>query len=297
MSICIDDFGQTISGNKTNRVIVNVEGVKDFVFQTKDKEYTLDFQKLLKDYGVEKVEVLDADGVKINVGDIVYGTINPFKYTVAKVESNAVHFNNGEWARPYQLTHTKPVFDANGERLLKGNIVHFIHNKTPFTVLDVAHLPEFEPYGCVLHKSLNGNGVEGWSRADMISRKKPAIDADGNRISVGDTMYGITDGKQWYVTKINLGSNYPVEAYNGTNVRQLKSSWLTHKKPEKKTYAENDVIGFLNGMESYLKQYTREDMVSYGNGMYEGIETVPMSKVDDVMLMIKNFMLNRKEGK
>lgn len=34
-------------------VTINVEGMEHFILQTKDKDYVLDFQKLLEDYGVE----------------------------------------------------------------------------------------------------------------------------------------------------------------------------------------------------------------------------------------------------
>lgn len=35
------------------RVIIDVENMKHFILRTKDKNYVLDFQKLLEDYGVE----------------------------------------------------------------------------------------------------------------------------------------------------------------------------------------------------------------------------------------------------
>ena len=41
---------------KPNKVIVNVEGMEYFILSTKDKDYVLDFQKLLEDYGVEVKE-------------------------------------------------------------------------------------------------------------------------------------------------------------------------------------------------------------------------------------------------
>lgn len=37
-------------------VVVNVERVENFVLSTKDKDYVLDFQKLLEDYGIEVKE-------------------------------------------------------------------------------------------------------------------------------------------------------------------------------------------------------------------------------------------------
>lgn len=34
-------------------VVINVEDMKHFILRTKDKDYMLDFQELLQDYGVE----------------------------------------------------------------------------------------------------------------------------------------------------------------------------------------------------------------------------------------------------
>ena len=44
---------QTISKPDYTQVVVNVESVKHFILQTKEKNYILDFQRLLEDYGVE----------------------------------------------------------------------------------------------------------------------------------------------------------------------------------------------------------------------------------------------------
>ena len=42
-----------MSDCKPDRIIVNVDQVKNFILHTKDKDYNLDFQRLLKDYGIE----------------------------------------------------------------------------------------------------------------------------------------------------------------------------------------------------------------------------------------------------
>lgn len=39
--------------DKTSKVIVHVEGAKNFILRTNDEDYTLDFQRLIKDYGIE----------------------------------------------------------------------------------------------------------------------------------------------------------------------------------------------------------------------------------------------------
>ena len=39
--------------DKTSKVIVHVEDVKDFILRAKNKDYNLDFKRLLRDYGIE----------------------------------------------------------------------------------------------------------------------------------------------------------------------------------------------------------------------------------------------------
>ena len=39
-----------------SRVIVEAENLDSFIFRTKEKDYVLDFQKILKDYGIEVKE-------------------------------------------------------------------------------------------------------------------------------------------------------------------------------------------------------------------------------------------------
>lgn len=40
--------------DRPNKVVVDVDDVQHFILRTKDKDYNLDFQRLLRDYGVEK---------------------------------------------------------------------------------------------------------------------------------------------------------------------------------------------------------------------------------------------------
>lgn len=46
-------FVKNVSDSKPDRIIMHVDQVKDFILRTKDKDYNLDFQRLLRDYGIE----------------------------------------------------------------------------------------------------------------------------------------------------------------------------------------------------------------------------------------------------
>lgn len=84
-------------------------------------------------------KILDADGVEIKVGDTVYnledkweqGIVESiYKGTMPTTENNwyvGCFDNRGEFAfnkSPENLTHERPVFDANGERICKGDTVY-----------------------------------------------------------------------------------------------------------------------------------------------------------------------------
>lgn len=43
-----------VSDDKLDRIIVNVNQVKSFILRTKDRDYNLDFKRLLRDYGIER---------------------------------------------------------------------------------------------------------------------------------------------------------------------------------------------------------------------------------------------------
>ena len=75
-------------------------------------------------------KVLDADGVEIKVGDTVYPTYGIYQGILSNVldadDEAAILIDVGNSFEKYArtaLTHELPVFDANGERICKGDTV------------------------------------------------------------------------------------------------------------------------------------------------------------------------------
>lgn len=90
--------------------------------------------------------VLDADGVEIKVGDVVYladedGSVEfivealpaPNFYQAVQVVSGRFYTSYD----PPRLTHEKPVFDANGVRICKGDTVWHVYTGQKATVTTV----------------------------------------------------------------------------------------------------------------------------------------------------------------
>lgn len=46
-------YDPTLKLKQFNTVIVNVEYMENLILRTNDKDYTLNFKKLLEDYGIE----------------------------------------------------------------------------------------------------------------------------------------------------------------------------------------------------------------------------------------------------
>ena len=196
-------------------------------------------------------KVVDADGVKIEVGDTVWHVRSGYKYKVKELpkpnyDSNVVLVNEfgiivGFY--PESLMHEKPVFDVNGERIKVGHTVHVIdrsvNSDVPFTVLDIRYNQD----GDTVY--LDGRdccmAISGYFYASSVSRKKPVKGADGKLIKSGEIVYGLSDGKEWRVTKVTSGS-HPVEAVSNDSVRQLKASWLTHEKVDTQADIDVDVM-------------------------------------------------------
>ena len=53
---CDINYNPKVNFEGYGKVFIDVENVKDFILCTEDKDYVIDFQKLLRDYGVEVEE-------------------------------------------------------------------------------------------------------------------------------------------------------------------------------------------------------------------------------------------------
>lgn len=61
---------------------------------------------------------------------------------------------------------------------------------------------------------------------------KEILDVSGTPVKRGDTVYGMSDGKKWYVIGFNYDIKHCVTAIDGDGVvRDLKPEWITHEKP------------------------------------------------------------------
>lgn len=121
-------------------------------------------------------KVLDADGVEINVGDVVWDINNGCEHEVIGLPRggcyqsveirNVITGSEGGVDAPL-LTHTKPAFDADGERIYVGDMVWTVNSMAYSKVKAI--VPEREAsVGLAL-----GDGGVMWFRPDIITHREP----------------------------------------------------------------------------------------------------------------------------
>lgn len=124
------------------------------------------------------VDTRDADGVEIKRGDEVWRTSYAAKesgslivesicdegvYTDLRVDGKAILFY------PSELTHEKPVFDANGERICKGDTVWGVTSGCKFEVIGI---PDQYQYPTVDIRNVE-TGSTGGIDADKLTHREP----------------------------------------------------------------------------------------------------------------------------
>lgn len=213
-----------------------------------------------------KPEVLAADGLPIKAGEILYGTgreqcaytvIDPISLeSCGRFSVEAEDHNNSDEVvilDPSMLTHTKPVFAADGLTIKVGDTVYIDYAHANKAGLDCEESNgECGLYGIEFGQALtvykiNSSDHVGvklsswaWCPASWLTHAKPIIGADGLPICEGETVYG-QDGMPWTVVHINDGS-HPVLGTNGPTERGLKPEWLTHTQPDTQERLYNDAV-------------------------------------------------------
>lgn len=91
-----------------------------------------------------ELKVLDSDGIEIKVGDTVWIVKTGVKGTVKNVGGNRadIEWDDGRWSgdiNAKNLTHEKPVFASDGERIKVGDTVWDIDSGEKLTVVEFAN--------------------------------------------------------------------------------------------------------------------------------------------------------------
>lgn len=206
-------------------------------------------------------KVYDADGAEIREGDRVWSTRldEPHEWTVIdphedRDNSQTVLVSIGDrtgHARPEDLTHRAPVLAADGKPLKEGQTVWSVNDGREYKVITVESPVQFDTTSIKVDDGKAACGV--WIRPDNLTHQRPVLDADGEPIHEGDTVYllpgewcdelpclGFHGGEELEVFADGEASHVPGSVQCREKEKTLgrygtcypQPSQLTHTKPE-----------------------------------------------------------------
>ena len=224
-------------------------------------------------------KVLDADGVEIREGYVLYSIETGDSVTVGSIEPGNPWFatTDGTLQHCAKFTHRTPVLAADGKPLRAGETVYAKnYGYVKCTVLAI----EWVVDGYLVEVE-NEGGHKFRQTPDEFTHQRPVLDADGVEIRVGDTVYDMVGdrhevkgfGKQGDVllefhNDESLGwrpSNFthraPVLAADGRPLREGETVWCVASDSDLEsvgiTVSKEEVTGKLTIREIY------EDMLSF----------------------------------
>ena len=188
-------------------------------------------------YRPDKVEppapkVLDADGVEIRVGDTVWRVGNGVEFTVIGLprsgEYQAVKLRLDDGAvtglDPDQLTHQRPVLDADGVEIRVGDVLYSIETGDSVTVDSIE---PGNPWFATTDGALQ--------HCAKFTHRAPVLAADGKPLREGETVWHVNGGGPYIVTDINRDTEHIGVTCNMPDGKLnwgFPASELRHEQPD-----------------------------------------------------------------
>lgn len=193
-------------------------------------------------YRPDKVEppapkVLDADGVEISVGDVLYSVETGGSVTVDSIEPGNPWFATTDGALQHcaKFTHRAPVLAADGKPLEVGQTVWDVESGIEYKVVGI-HTDEDTP---VRVMRTDGSHLAKAAKPSTLTHQRPVLDADGVPIREGDTVYVLGFGEPLTV-KGFTDDGRVLMSFHDENSLGYKPSKLTHERPDSWELLEED---------------------------------------------------------
>ena len=184
-------------------------------------------------------KVLDSEGVECNVGDAVWWVHNKTgNFRIIRIEQDgkcAIHDDDadepcGMTVPSTELTHKRPVIDADGVEIRVGDEVWDVDGNGPYEVA------RFTEHGYVRIKS--DFGLEQSAFCERLTHRAPVLADDGKPLREGETVWD-TNGDELQVLSIEDDDERHVTChYEGVDGIKANGWWLphtlTHERPESK---------------------------------------------------------------
>lgn len=232
-------------------------------------------------------KALDADGVEIRVGDTVWDEHGD-ELVVLAVYGQDVHCryaeyedqicDNGTW-EPSQLTHQRPVLDADGVEIREGDTVYEVKTGDKFvveTIYPVMTEPDFPEHTVRCHKP--GDITAHMFALDMLTHRAPVLAADGKPLREGETVWHVETGGELVVKKLPKPGEYQaviVFALPKSPTSHLTSfdpDQLTHERPETDSWQRlgEDVSAIVDAEGNGEGSFTAANAYCERNGLKDG---------------------------
>ena len=194
-------------------------------------------------------KVLDSEGVECNIGDAVWWVHNKTgNFRIIRIEQDgkcAIHDDDadepcGMTVPSTELTHKRPVLDADGVEIREGDTVYYVDGREQ-RVNTVARLTDD---GCVQFGTINEAGYVTYCEGaciqpNLLTHRAPVLAADGKPLRVGETVwYANGDGLQLTVVRVEGDRVVTTSARDG---EQWWAAYiLTHEQPDSWERLEDD---------------------------------------------------------
>lgn len=184
-----------------------------------------------------RAPVLAADGEPLKVGQRVWFTDSPHEATVERIvplsDGFSVYLKDDidEYVGvpPSKLTHQRPVFDADGNRIEPAMDVWWVCEGDERGVhAEKLHVESIGDDGFVTCRPINGGTLVELEPSELYVHK-PVLDADGVPIHEGDTVYHVGSGCEYTIRKV-LEGGAMIASGHAPAIR-CRADYLTHNKP------------------------------------------------------------------
>ena len=189
-----------------------------------------------------KRPVLDADGVEIRVGDVLYRKSDGHMVEVAEVYEKTF-IDADDYVRPGDgFTHRAPVFAADVRPLHEGEHVYHVETGAELVVKE---LPKPGEYQAVVVFAPPASHLTSFD-PNLLTHERPVLDADGVPLREGETVWD-TKGNGPYI----------IDAIGGDGVVRIKSNDLdyfgadfTHERPDSIDRLAEDIDAMVEAWRS-----------------------------------------------
>ena len=180
-------------------------------------------------------KVLDSEGVECNVGDAVWWVHNKTgNFRIIRIEQDgkcAIHDDDadepcGMTVPSTELTHKRPVLDADGAEIRVGDRVWSTQLDEPHEWIVIDPHGDRDDSQTVL---VSIGDRTGRARPENLTHRAPVLAADGRPLREGETVWNVKTGER-YVVGAFAGGCVNVSDGRGGGL-QLLPAQLTHERP------------------------------------------------------------------